>query len=140
MQEQNHLKYGWRLRKQLLVNSELGGERRGNDLDRWVQCARPSSRQPTERSLNRRDGHGHKHIQNFCSLYHIFSFLSYSFNSSVLYLVESVFPPNIYPSLRRMKNISLFLPGSLGTAATMHGQEVHDSSEGTNGHWWSSPC
>lgn len=51
MQEQNHLKYGWRLRKQLLVNSELGGERRGNDLDRWVQRARPSSRQPG-RQLN----------------------------------------------------------------------------------------
>ena len=44
-------------------------------------------------------------------------------NPTSLYLVQSVFPPNIYPSLRRMKNISLFLLGSLGTTATMHARK-----------------
>lgn len=143
MREQYHLKYGWRLRTQFLVNSELGDERREMT---WVGAVCsfifPSARPSMEHSHDRRGRHGWKRFQNFHSLYHVFNFLSYSFNSPVLYLVESVFPPNIYPSLRRIiKKISLFLLGSLGTTATMHGQEVYDSSstsKGTNGHWWPS--
>lgn len=101
--------------KIITSNSAFADERRGNDLDRCSTVIIPPARQSTRCSRDRRHRHSHKHFQNFPPL---FIFQRESFNSPKLYLgIELVFPPNIYPSLKRMKKkkkLHTFPPWQLG--------------------------